>query len=126
MAALTRVVEVREAVEGCMLDPLPLSVEPEGDVAVRGSLNSSGLLLLGECHGVAENALIIRALLERFDFGAIALEWDIGLEAALEASSPTASSATFSIARCSGVAMAASASSTWRCFGGSSSEAISA
>lgn len=52
---------------------------------MRESLSSSGVLLLGECHGVAENPLIVQALLERFDFGALALEWDIGLRGALEA-----------------------------------------
>ncbi len=84
MPALTTLEQLRVAVQRT-LDPLPLIVEPDADVAVRESLNSSGLLLLGECHGVAENPLIIRALLERFDFGALALEWDIGLRAALEA-----------------------------------------
>jgi hypothetical protein len=43
--------------------------------AVRRSLDESGLLLLGEMHGVRENPLLVRALMRAFGLNALALEW---------------------------------------------------
>jgi hypothetical protein len=62
-----------------------LRVEPAADAALRESLESSGLLLLGERHGVAENPLLARALLEHFDLSGLALEWEFAMRPALEA-----------------------------------------
>src|SRR5215475_2752274 len=39
------------------------------------SLGSSGLLLLGEMHGVRENPLLIHALMNAFGLTSLALEW---------------------------------------------------
>ena len=39
---------------------LPLTVEAAARAAAQRSLDESGLLLLGEVHGVAENPLLIR------------------------------------------------------------------
>jgi hypothetical protein len=43
--------------------------------AARRSLDSAGLLLLGEIHGVGENPLLIRALMQAFGLTSLALEW---------------------------------------------------
>lgn len=85
MGALSTLEEVRQAIEGYTLDSLPLGVEPDADAAVHESLASSGLLLLGECHGVAENPLVAVALLEHFNLRGLALEWELALRPALEA-----------------------------------------
>ncbi len=85
MGALTALEQVYEAVEGYEPDSLPLSVAPDAAAAVRSSLESTGLLLLGECHGVAENPLLVRALLERFDLLGLALEWEADMRPALDA-----------------------------------------
>ena len=47
------------------------------------ALADSGTLLLGECHGVAENPAIIRALVDRFAIGTVALEWPAELSGVL-------------------------------------------
>ena len=54
---------------------LPLTVEAAARAAAQRSLDESGLLLLGEVHGVAENPLLIRALLAEFGLSGLALEW---------------------------------------------------
>jgi hypothetical protein len=54
---------------------LELMIEPSAGEAVRRSLDQSGLLLLGEVHGVSENPLIIRALMQAFGVSGLALEW---------------------------------------------------
>jgi hypothetical protein len=54
---------------------LKLIIEPSAGEAVRRSLDQSGLLLLGELHGVRENPLIIRALMQAFGLSGLALEW---------------------------------------------------
>lgn len=54
---------------------LELVIEPSAGAAVRRSLDQSGLLLLGEVHGVRENPLIIRALMRAFGLSGLALEW---------------------------------------------------
>src|ERR1700751_5413140 len=50
-------------------------IEPSAGAAVRRSLDRSGLLLLGEIHGVQENPLLIRALMQAFGLTSLALEW---------------------------------------------------
>jgi hypothetical protein len=54
---------------------LGLVIEPEAEETARRSLEESGLLLLGEVHGVAENPLLIRALMQAFGLTSVALEW---------------------------------------------------
>jgi hypothetical protein len=54
---------------------LKLMIEPSAGAAIRRSLDQSGLLLLGEVHGVRENPLIIRALMQAFGLSGLALEW---------------------------------------------------
>jgi hypothetical protein len=50
-------------VAGFAVTDLGLVIEPLALAAARRSLDSAGLLLLGEMHGVRENPLLIRALM---------------------------------------------------------------
>jgi hypothetical protein len=52
-----------------------LVIEPPALTAARQSLDFSGLLLLGEVHGVRENPLVIRALMLALGLSGLALEW---------------------------------------------------
>jgi len=54
---------------------LSLVIEPPALAAARRSLDESGFLLLGEVHGVRENPLIIRALMQALGLTGLALEW---------------------------------------------------
>jgi hypothetical protein len=56
-----------------------LDIDANAQAAVRKSLGQSGLLLLGEVHGVRQNALVARALMAEFGIGGLALEWPAGL-----------------------------------------------
>jgi hypothetical protein len=58
-----------------VVEDLGLVVEPAALAAARRSLDSSGLLLLGEMHGVRENPLVIRAVMQTFGLTSLALEW---------------------------------------------------
>ena len=60
--------------EFAVTDP-GLVIEPPARAAARQSLDSAGLLLLGETHGVRENPLLIRALMQAFGLTSLALEW---------------------------------------------------
>ena len=52
-----------------------LVIEPPALTAARRSLDATGLLLLGEVHGVRENPLVIRALMVALGLTGLALEW---------------------------------------------------
>jgi len=60
--------------EFAVTDP-GLVIEPPALATARRSLDSAGLLLLGEVHGVRENPLLIRALMQAFGLTSLALEW---------------------------------------------------
>jgi hypothetical protein len=60
-----------------------LVIEPPALAEVRRSLESTGLLLLGEVHGVRENPLVIRALMVALGLTGLALEWAEQLTAGL-------------------------------------------
>jgi hypothetical protein len=77
--------ELRRAVAEFPVADLPLMIEPAARAAAQRSLDESGLLLLGEVHGVAENPLLIRALLAEFGLSGLALEWADELEPAVSA-----------------------------------------
>ena len=64
----------RVVAEFAVTDP-GLVIEPPARAAARRSLDSAGLLLLGEIHGVGENPLLIRALMQAFGLTSLALEW---------------------------------------------------
>lgn len=73
----------RAAAEFVVAD-LGLVIEPAAQAAARESLERSGLLLLGETHGVRENPLLIRALLQAFGVTSLALEWTEHLAPVIE------------------------------------------
>jgi hypothetical protein len=57
------------------VEDLHLPADPDALAVARQSLAESGLLLVGEIHGVRENPLVIRALARLLELEAIALEW---------------------------------------------------
>jgi hypothetical protein len=63
------------AIAEFMVTDLDLVIESPALAAARQSLDSSGLLLLGEIHGVRENPLLIHALMNAFGLTSLALEW---------------------------------------------------
>jgi hypothetical protein len=56
-----------------------LTIDPAALAAARQSLDQSGLLLLGEVHGVRQNPLIVRSLMVALDMTGLALEWPAAL-----------------------------------------------
>ena len=64
---------------------LDLAAEPAAMAAAQRSLDHSGLLLLGEVHGVRENPLLARALMQALGLTGLALEWHQDLAPAIEA-----------------------------------------
>jgi hypothetical protein len=65
----------QRAVAEFVVTDLDIVIEPPARAAARRSLDSSGLLLLGEVHGARENPLLIRALMQAFGLTSLALEW---------------------------------------------------
>jgi hypothetical protein len=76
---------LERAAAGFEVTDLKLTVEPSARAAVRRSLDDSGLLLLGEVHGVRENPLLIHALMQAFGLNGLALEWPADLTGAIGA-----------------------------------------
>ncbi len=76
---------LERAAAGFEVTDLKLMIEPSAEVAVRRSLDESGLLLLGEVHGVRENPLLVRALMLAFGLDSLALEWPGDLAGAVGA-----------------------------------------
>jgi hypothetical protein len=62
-----------------------LVMDPAAEAAARRSLDESGLLLLGEVHGVRQNPLLIRALMQAFGLASLGLEWPGELTPVVEA-----------------------------------------
>lgn len=75
MPCVTSLDALHRAVSGFAVTDLDLVIEPRALAAARRSLDSSGLLLLGEMHGVRDNPLLIRALMKAFGLTSLALEW---------------------------------------------------
>ena len=75
MPSVASLESLKRAVAGFPAGDLNLVTEPAALVAARRSLDESGLLLLGEVHGVRENPLVIRALMRAFGLRRLALEW---------------------------------------------------
>jgi hypothetical protein len=74
---------LERAAAGFEIGDIGLVIEPDALAEARRSLDSSGLLLLGEVHGVRENPLVIRALMVALGITGLALEWDDGLTPAV-------------------------------------------
>jgi len=80
-----------EAVAGFALGDLELELDPVAVAAARRSVRESGLLLVGEVHGVRENPLLARALMRAFGLSRLALEWPEDLAPVIEAFQATGS-----------------------------------
>jgi erythromycin esterase-like protein len=76
--------EFRRAVDEFVIDDLALRIDADAMAAARASLETTGLLLLGEVHGVHQNPLIIRALMLALGLSAVALEWPTELAPTVE------------------------------------------
>ncbi len=66
---------LQQAAADFAVTDLNLVIEPKALAAARRSLDESGFLLLGEVHGVRENPLIARALMQALGLTGLALEW---------------------------------------------------
>jgi hypothetical protein len=77
--------EFRHAIARFTAGGLGVAFEPAALAAARRSLAEYGLLVLGEVHGVAENPLLIRALLAELGLSSLALEWFDGLAPVIRA-----------------------------------------
>ena len=64
------------AVQAFDATPLGLQVDRDADAAVRESVRRTGLVLLGEGHGIAQTPVLMEELIAWFGLGGIALEWD--------------------------------------------------
>lgn len=67
---------LRAAVETFDATPLGLHVDPDADAAVRESLRRTGLVLLGEVHGVEQTPVLVAELIAWFGLDGVALEWN--------------------------------------------------
>ncbi|MBV9854311.1 MAG: hypothetical protein JOY82_07250 [Streptosporangiaceae bacterium] len=75
MSRVDSLEDLEQAAAGFEVGDLGLVIQPRALDAARRSLDTSGLLLLGEVHGVAENPLVIRALMQALGLTSLALEW---------------------------------------------------
>lgn len=65
--------------------PLAIPADAEAEAAMNVSLDRTGLLLLGEVHGVRQTPRVIAALVELLDVRALALEWPAQLTSTVDA-----------------------------------------
>jgi hypothetical protein len=73
-----------QAVAGFVVEDLDLELDPAAVAVAQWSVEESGLLLLGELHGVRENPLLARALMRVFGLTRLALEWPEDLTPVIE------------------------------------------
>lgn len=85
MPCVASLEELERAAAGFAVTDLGLATEPPALAAARQSLEQSGFLMLGEIHGVAENPLVIRSLMQTFRLTSLALEWHDDLAPVTEA-----------------------------------------
>jgi erythromycin esterase-like protein len=81
--SVTSLEELHHAAAAFTVADAGLVIEAAALEAARRSLEASGLLLLGEVHGVRENPLIIRALMLALGLNGLALEWPAELAPAI-------------------------------------------
>lgn len=75
MPGVASLEEFQRAVDEFDITCSRLTIDPAALAAARQSLDQSGLLLLGEVHGVRQNPLLARALMAALDVTGLALEW---------------------------------------------------
>jgi len=84
MPPVATVDEFRRTVDEFVIEDLALRIDANAMTAARASLDTTGLLLLGEVHGVRQNPLIVRALMLALGLNAVALEWPIEVAPTIE------------------------------------------
>lgn len=76
MPAVTELADLRNLTDVALAAPLlDLQVDPEADAVLNASLDRSGMLLVGEIHGVSQTPRLIAALVEMLTIETVALEW---------------------------------------------------
>ena len=85
MPAVATVAALLQATADVATGALHVVAEPAAMAVAQRSLESSGLLLVGEVHGVRENALLIGALIDMFGITSLALEWHEDLASVVDA-----------------------------------------
>ena len=75
MPAIASLEALERAVAGFEVTGLDVTIEHAALAAAQRSLEDSGLLLLGEVHGVRENPLIALSLMNELNMTGLALEW---------------------------------------------------
>jgi hypothetical protein len=75
MPAVATVAALLDAAAGVATGALDVVAEPAALAVARRSLESSGLLLVGEVHGVRENPLLMGGLIDTLGITSLALEW---------------------------------------------------
>jgi hypothetical protein len=85
MPALASLAAFAQAVAEFPVSDPGLVLAPAARAAAEQSVRESGFLLLGEVHGVRENPLLIRALLQALGLTSLALEWPVELAPAIRA-----------------------------------------
>jgi hypothetical protein len=76
--------EFSEALAAYALDAVELTVDPTVLAELRGHVARGRLVLLGEAHGVDENAAIAHALIELLELRGLALEWSCRLRSLVD------------------------------------------
>jgi len=75
MPAVASVAALLQAAADVATGDVDVVAEPAALAEAQRSLDSSGLLLVGEVHGVRENPLLIGALIDSLGITSLALEW---------------------------------------------------
>jgi len=76
--------EFMKAVDSILIEEIPAAFDEDASNRLLASLNKTKLLIMGEMHGVKENADVIYTLFKKFGFRQLALEWESGLKAVAE------------------------------------------
>ncbi|NRQ37268.1 hypothetical protein HII36_36335 [Nonomuraea sp. NN258] len=85
MPGVSTVDELTRAVAEFATDEYELPIEEPALERAARSLEETGLLLLGELHGVRENPLVVMRLMDALGLRSLALEWSRNLEPHLAA-----------------------------------------
>jgi len=73
-----------KAVDSILIEEIPAIFDEDASNRLSANLNETKLLIMGEMHGVKENADVIYTLFKKFGFRQLALEWESGLKAVAE------------------------------------------
>ena len=74
-----------DAIEAFEVQELPMEVDATASARLRAKLESGGPILVGERHGVEQNALVAYTLVRRFGPRVLGLEWSADLQPSVDA-----------------------------------------